>query len=456
MTVKEHDFWFAALSVAMHVTVLTPNPKLLPLTGVHDVELMPLPSVACNGEYVAIANELESAGFRFKLDGHVTEGGVVSETTTPNVAQLFMFPALSVALQCTLVLPKLKLDPDAGTHAATATPELSMAVKFHDPMAVALTPFVGTSDRGLVTLYNGHVSVGTLISIFVTVYEQLVALLPLLVAVQPIYVVSSDVVRGLLTLHKRLLMPELAKADGDDSATTMDALTPLVGLYTTFGGHEMTGAAPSTTVSGNEHEFTLPALSAAVHVTVVVVSTVKLDPDEGLQASDAMPDPSAAVTFDENTTAGDATRSVNWVVYVNEDGHVIVGLTVSTTLSVKRHELEFPALSKAMHVTIVSPSGNVYGVAGEHDKFLIPLPSVADTGGVYDVIVTMAVAPLVGVLEALLGQVIVGVVESYTVTLNVQKLLIPAIFVVVQVTVVFPSGNIDPEAYEHAVDAMAY
>ena len=253
---------------------MTPNPKLLPLTGVHDDEPIPLPSVAYNGEYVAVANELESAGFRFKLDGHVTEGGVVSETTMLNVVQLFEFPALSVALQCMVVVPKLKLVPEAGVQVATAMPELSMAAKFHDATAVALTPFVGTSDSGLATLYGGHVSVGTPVSTFITVYEQLDALLPLLVAVQPIYVVPSDVVKGLLTLHKRLLMPELAEADGDDSAITMDVLTPLVGLYTAFDGHVMTGAAPSTTVSGNEHEFTLPALSAAVQVTVVVVSTV--------------------------------------------------------------------------------------------------------------------------------------------------------------------------------------
>ena len=95
-------------------------------------------------------------------------------------------------------------------------------------------------------------------------------------------------------------------------------------------------------------------------------------PDGGLQLSEATPEPSVAVTFDENTTAGDATRSVNWVVYVNADGQLIVGLTVSTTLSMKEQELEFPALSYAIHVTVVSPSGNVYGVTGEHVAFLIP------------------------------------------------------------------------------------
>ncbi len=58
--------------------------------------------------------------------------------------------------------------------------------------------------------------------------------------------------------------------------------TPLVGDTEKLAGHVMDGGALSTIVKGNEQVFTLPALSVAVHVTLVVVCIVNLvTPESG-------------------------------------------------------------------------------------------------------------------------------------------------------------------------------
>ena len=62
--------------------------------------------------------------------------------------------------------------------------------------------------------------------------------------------------------------------------------------------------------------------------------------------------------------------------------------------------LDMPALSVAVHATVVVPSTNVYGAnavaAGEQDTLLIPLPAVAVAVSVYPVSDTVAVSPLLG------------------------------------------------------------
>ena len=90
---------------------------------------------------------------------------------------------------------------------------------------------------------------------------------------------------------------------------------PLLGETLISEGHVMAGGALSTTISGNEHVFTFPALSVVVHVTVVVVCTVnRVTPASG-HTSDAMPDPSVADTLDAKFTKGSFRLSDACVVY---------------------------------------------------------------------------------------------------------------------------------------------
>jgi hypothetical protein len=59
----------------------------------------------------------------------------------------------------------------------------------------------------------------------------------------------------------------------------------------------MVGGSLSNTRTGKVQVATLLALSVAVHVTVVVVSTVKAEPDAGKHTRVLMPEASRAVTF---------------------------------------------------------------------------------------------------------------------------------------------------------------
>ena len=95
----------------------------------------------------------------------------------------------------------------------------------------------------------------------------------------------------------------------------MNVELPDIGETLILAGHVMAGGALSTTVSGNEHVFTFPALSVAVHVTVVVVCTVNRVTPESGHTSDAMPDPSVADTLDAKFTTGSFRLSLACVVY---------------------------------------------------------------------------------------------------------------------------------------------
>ena len=109
-------------------------------------------------------------------------------------------------------------------------------------------------------------------------------------------------------------MPDASVAVAEN-ATGTTGEDPLLGETLMSFGHMMAGGALSTTVSGNEHVFTFPALSTAVHVTVVVVCTVNRVTPESGHTSDAMPDPSVADTLDAKFTTGSFRLSDACVVY---------------------------------------------------------------------------------------------------------------------------------------------
>jgi hypothetical protein len=63
----------------------------------------------------------------------------------------------------------------------------------------------------------------------------------------------------------------------------------------------------------------------------------------------------------------------------------MVGFTVSVMITEKEHVLDRPTLSTAVHVTVVVPKLNVYGLnvdaTGLHATLLMPEPSFAVTVG---------------------------------------------------------------------------
>jgi hypothetical protein len=122
-------------------------------------------------------------------------------------------------------------------------------------------------------------------------------------------------------------------------------------------------------------------------------------------------------------------------------GTVTTGAVVSWTVTWNDADELFPAASAAVHVTVVVPSGNVEPDAGVQLELVTPTASVNVTvnpTGAPDALVASAVTSA--------GTPIAGAVVSWTVTWNDAVAVLPLVSVAVHVTVVVPSGKVDPLA----------
>ena len=123
-------------------------------------------------------------------------------------------------------------------------------------------------------------------------------------------------------------------------------------------------------------------------------------------------------------------------------GTVTTGPIVSVTVTVKEADPVLLFVSLAVHVTVVGPSGKVDPLAGV--QLTARDPSTRSVA----VAVKLNAAPvtLVASTVAFAGTVTTGPVVSVTVTMKVAAPLLPFVSVAVQLTVVGPSGNVDPLA----------
>src|SRR5438552_2029671 len=117
----------------------------------------------------------------------------------------------------------------------------------------------------------------------------------------------------------------------------------------------------------------------------------------------------------------------------------MVGGGVSCTFTVKVRVAMLPCASTAVQVTVVVPRGNV-----EPDgwsQITVSGPSTASKA----LAVKLTVAPSGPVASATMGsgRVSTGGVVSTTVTVNVAVAIFPATSLLLQVTVVGPSGNVE-------------
>ena len=102
------------------------------------------------------------------LPGQTIVGGCVSFTVTVN-EQLAEFPAASITLHVTVVVPFGKIAPDTGEHELDPTPgQLSLAVGAGYVTAAEHCPGVFATD-----MFAGQLIAGGCVSFTVTVNEQL-------------------------------------------------------------------------------------------------------------------------------------------------------------------------------------------------------------------------------------------------------------------------------------------
>src|SRR5262249_54917575 len=202
----------------------------------------------------------------------------------------------------------------------------------------------------------------------------------------------------------------------------------------------MVGAVVSATVTLNVFVATLPAPSTAVQVTVVSPSG-KRAPEAGAQVTVTGPTASVAAGSGKLTTAppGPAASAVT------SGAAPMAGGVGSATFTVKLALAALPCASTAVQVTVVVPIGNGEPEGGLHVTVRGPsTESMAPT-------VKLTAAPSGPVASAVIGSgtVITGGVVSTTVTVKVAVAILPALSLLVQVTVVAPSGNVEPDAGAH-------
>jgi hypothetical protein len=117
----------------------------------------------------------------------------------------------------------------------------------------------------------------------------------------------------------------------------------------------------------------------------------------------------------------------------------------------KEQDAVLLAASVAVQVTVVVPSAKVDPEAGAHTTLATPHASVASGVAKPTSAVHCPGAALTGML---LGHVIDGAVTSATVTVKVHVAALPPPSVAVQVTVVVPTGKVEPDAGTHATVAV--
>jgi hypothetical protein len=125
VTVKEQSVSWPLASVAVQLTVVVPTPKAEPLEGLQ-VTLTPGQLSAASAEKFTAAPHWLTSALTTMSAGQFSEGLSRSSTVTSK-EQLDVLPALSVAVQVTVVVPRGNTLPLAGTHATVAPGQLSVA-----------------------------------------------------------------------------------------------------------------------------------------------------------------------------------------------------------------------------------------------------------------------------------------------------------------------------------------
>src|SRR3989344_443765 len=126
VTSKEREVELPEVSKAVQITTVTPTGNIEPGTGEQTIPATPTASAAVG---ISQSTTTPSSDEVSTLTGAgaVKAGGVVSWTGMLN-ATSEVLPAASLAVQATAVVPKAKIEPEAGAQAKLVTPTLSAAV----------------------------------------------------------------------------------------------------------------------------------------------------------------------------------------------------------------------------------------------------------------------------------------------------------------------------------------
>ena len=204
-----------------------------------------------------------------------------------------------------------------------------------------------------------------------------------------------------------------------------------------FAGTVIDGFVVSMTVTVNVLLELFACASVAEHVTVVTPKW-NVEPLAGVHATATGPS-KTSVAEAVNVNGAPAGLVASTLAFA---GTVTAGPLVSDTVTVNDALRLLPRVSVAEQLTVVAPKWKVDPLAGVQLTVRLPSTrSVADAE-----YVKVAPAALVASTVAFGGTVMVGAVVSDTVTVNVVVLVLLCASVALHVTVVVPSGNVEPLA----------
>ena len=364
VTVKVHVLLLPLLSRAVLVTVVVPRGKAKPLAGLLVMLVTAQLSVAVTIK-VTLLVHTPSVAFTTRLLEQVITGDWVSFTLTVKL-QVLLLPCVSVAVLVTVVVPTRKLLPLAGELTTLTPGQLSAAV------TTKVTLLEHVPENALTTRLVEQVIVGNSVSLTVTVKLQLLVLPCASVAVLVTVVVPAGKLLPLAGTLTTLTPGQLSAAV--TTKVTLLAHVPVAAFTTRLVEQVITGSSRSLTVTVNVHCAVFPPMSTAVLVTVVI-PTGKADPLGGTLSTPGAPQLSLAVTVNVTLLA----QAPDGAVTVRFAGQVIVGGWVSMTVTVKRHWLTLPLLSRAVLITVVVPTGKEAPLGGVLEMLATPQLSVAVT-----------------------------------------------------------------------------
>jgi len=270
-----------------------------------------------------------------------------------------LLPALSVAEQETVVVPKGNIEPDNGAQVTGTDPSTTLDAEAANVTIAPAGPVAFT------VMSPGSVRTGGVLFSTVTVKEPVAVLPALSDAEQDTVVVPNGNVEPEAGLQVTSTDPSIrSEAEGEKVTAAPPGPVPCMVMS---DGSCRVGGVRSTTVTLKEPEPVLPALSVTEQVTVVEPKA-NVEPDAGEQFGASGPS-----TLSTAETVKLAIAPAGPVASrVMSPGTVTTGGVLSWTVTEKVPLKALPALSFAEQETVLLPNGNIEPEAGVQENVLTP------------------------------------------------------------------------------------
>ena len=412
---------FPAASVAVQVTVVAPSGNTAGASL--ETDATPTASVA-SGEPTSTGAPSGDAASAVASGGGTIEGGVVSTTFT-SCSAVASFPAASVAVQVTTVLPRASTGGASFVTDAIGVASAAAPSPAASPTAIRPSDAAAPSADSASTVRAGGTRIdGGVVSTISTRCDAAALLPDASVAFHTTVCEPSEKAPG---ASLDTVTSCASSTDGSPSSTSLRPADSA--SSTTSGGASIAGGVVSTISTRCLAAASLPAASRAVHVTTVVPIGNRAGAS---LATDAIPDPPSAAAGSPSSTAFEAADSAS---NTTSGGARTDGAAVSETDTLCGAVASLPATSRAVHVTTVVPSGNRAGASLDTD--ITPTASTtagsASSTGVPSAPAASAAASWTAAID--------GGIVSRTVTFCVATAMLPAPSIAVQITVLIPRVN---------------